>query len=155
MRNSEVVDANYYEYRGPVALCKGASSEQKALEQQQSSFFSTLQDSYNKQFTAQSNILQSLRTAWTPILQAGISQFGYTPTQEAAIRTSTSDANAAAARTAKQATANSLDAVGGGNMFLPSGSKDKINRNINTELAAKEASDQNAITTRGYDLGRS
>jgi len=152
-------------YSGPAWLMK-ASDAQTQLEQSQSDFYKTLSSAYATQFAGQSAILSSLTTAFqpllslggqiastfSPILQVGPGQKGFTPEEETAMRTSASDANANAFQSAQIAAQNSNQS--GGNELLPSGAAAQINADINARAANQEATAQNQITQANYAVGR-
>jgi len=154
-----------YDYTGPLALCK-ASDAQTQLEQSQSDFYKTLSSAYATQFAGQQQILSSLTSAFQPllslggqiaqtfqpILAAGPGQAGFTPTEEAAMRTSASDANANAFQSAQIAAQNSNQS--GGSELLPSGAAAQINADVNARAASQEATAQNQITQANYAIGR-
>jgi len=149
-----VLERDEFVWTGPVAWCKGATDQEKATSASQNQLFQTLQQNYSTQFANQSAVLQSLQTAFNPILSAGIGQYGFTPQEDAALRTQADSGTAAAYRSAKAAAGESLAAVGGGNTFLPSSTKAGINASIATSAAQQRAGQQLDITRSGYDLGR-
>jgi hypothetical protein len=155
----------WHSYFGPVDWMKASQAETN-LSNEQSAFYKTLTDTYSKQFASQSAILQNLTSSFQPlmdissriantfepILAAGPGQKGYTPEQEAAIRTSASDANAQSFQNAKIAVQNENQS--GGSELLPSGAQAQLESNVNTTAAAAEATAQNQITQQNYEIGR-
>lgn len=108
-------------WTGEVLVCKGASSQQTDIANQQQQFYSTLTNDYNQQFSQQSNILGSLKNSLDPIVQAGPNQYGFSGGETNALNSSaiqgTGQQYANASRNLKQQQA----AQGGGNTLLPSG----------------------------------
>lgn len=132
----------------------GSSSAENNISQQQAQMFSTLQSNYNQMFSGQQAILNSLNSSVTPVLQAGINQYGFSKPEDAALRTQSDEATAAGYQKVKQATGEALSGIGGGNSFLPSGVEAGINANAATQFAAQQANQQLGITQAGYAQGR-
>lgn len=154
--NSEtgaLISREGYDYDGPVELCK-ASSQEQALSAEQTQFYQTLQSNYSTQFANQSNILSSLNSAFAPILAAGLGQFGFTPAEEAAMRTGAMEQISGAYKNAATATSEAMAARGGGNVSLPSGASAQVIGQIATQAAQAESTAQNQITREGYQIGR-
>jgi len=149
-----VTEADSYEYSGPVALCKGATSEQKNLEAQQAAFYSVMTADYKQQFARQSAILQALDESWSPVLAGGINQYGFSAAEDTALRSAATDQTAAEYQKAAKATNENIAAMGGGNEFLPSGAADQLKQEVATESAAQSAAQNLAITEAGYNQGR-
>ncbi|MGH9537364.1 MAG: hypothetical protein ACRD3H_05555 [Terriglobales bacterium] len=141
-------------YDGPIELAKGADATEKAIADQQSQFYNQLQTNYQTQFAGQSAILKSITDAFTPILNAGPSQQGFSAQELAAMRTQADTGTAQAYQNAKQATGEALAAQGGGNTFLPSATKAGIMANTANQAAAQQAQQQLGITQANYEQGR-
>lgn len=149
-----VIAENTRLHLGPVILCKGASSEQKALAAQQQQLSATLASNYNQQFANQSAILSAVKAVYDPILKAGPSQFGFAKPEEAAYRTQASDGTAANYAAAGAAARERLAAAGGGNTFLPTGAAADMENRLAGAAAESESNKQLDITKAGYALGR-
>jgi hypothetical protein len=134
---------------------KKASDQEKDLAAQQAAFYKTMTANYNTQFADQGAILSSLKTAFEPILSAGIDQFGFSPQETASLRTSASDNNATQFNNAQKTLNNDLAARGGGNTFLPSGADAQLQASLLGGAATQESNSQNQITEAGYNQGRS
>ena len=132
----------------------GASGDQKtafANEQKISGLLtSTFQDFAGKN----SAMLDELTKSLTPIQAHGPSQFGMSPAEEAAERSSAAENLSAAGQQAANATRAALASRGGGMSYLPSGSEASILGGLAQDTAVKEALAQSGITQRGYDIGR-
>lgn len=135
-------------------MCGGASSSENAIASQQQKFFGSLQQSYQTAFAGQQNILNSLNQAMSPILAAGIGQYGFTPQEDAALRTQASAGTATQYANAAKATGEQLASVGGGNTFLPSGVQSKLQSQTALQAAQQESAQQLGITQAGYEQGR-
>jgi hypothetical protein len=147
-------ELKYRTWKSPKFLNK-ASGEEKALASQQADFYKTLTADYSKQFANQSAILSSLTAAFDPILKAGIGQYGFTPQQDVSMRTSASDAIARNTASAQTALNENLAARGGGNVSIPSGATAQLEASLLSSEATQQAETSNAITQKGYDVGRS
>jgi hypothetical protein len=160
METLEVIDQEGFFYEGPVALCKGATSQEKNQQQaeadlakKQASFFDTMTTSYGQMFAGQNAILSALKTAFQPILEAGPGQYGYTKAEDRALRTQASEGTGASYKMAKQAVAEG-QAASGGDAFIPKGATAEVNAQLASTAAAQEAQQQLGITTQGYEIGR-
>lgn len=153
MATGTVLERVCGEYTGPVEECKGSSS-QDDLAQKQAAFYDTLTSNYKTQFGEQSAILSALQKTWSPILSAGINQYGFNPQEDSALRTQAGDATSANFSGANRALNENIAAAGGGDQFLPSGSKTQLEQQ-NQFAAARDISSQNlGITQAGYEQGR-
>lgn len=132
----------------------GASHEQKqayANEEKVSNMLTTIAQNFAGVNT---DMLSEIKDSLTPIQEAGPSQFGLSPTAEAAERTSAAEnLNVAAAQTAN-AVRSAVASRGGGTTYLPSGSEASIIGSLAQDTAVKEALAQSQITQKGYDIGR-
>jgi hypothetical protein len=131
----------------------GPSSQEKTITNEQQDFYQNLSKQYNTVFGENQQIVGALTNAFTPILQAGPSQEGWSPSQAAAMNTAATEKTATDYAQAQKATAQQLAARGGGDTFLPS----SVNANIlaaNTNAAAAErAGLQNQNTLANYQQG--
>ena len=134
-------------------MCSASRQEKEAYANEQK--VSGLLTSQFQQFAGENQaILSDLTGHLQPIEDAGPSQFGMSPTEEAAERTMTAEQmNAAGAQTAN-AVRGAIASRGGGTSYLPSGSEDAILGSLAQDTAVKEALAQSKITERGYDIGR-
>jgi len=142
-------------WTGYVLLCKGASSSETNIANQQSSFYSTLQNDYKTQFTNQNNILNTLNKSLSPIINAGVGQYGFSNAEDAAMRTQSTAGTASAYKSAKQASGEAQASQGGGDTFIGSGVKAQTNAQLANSAASTEANQQLGITEQGYQTGRS
>jgi hypothetical protein len=152
----ELLQRNGYDYDGPVDLaCGGGPSQsQQDIATQQQKFYSTMTSNYGQVFAGQQAILGSLQSAWKPILDAGPGQYGFTPAEDAAMRTQATTGVAQNYKFASQATGNAAATMGGGNSFLPSGANSQIQSQIASAAAGQQSAEQLGITEAGYGVGR-
>lgn len=141
------------QWRSPTPYNKG-SDAQKQVAAEQAAFYKTLTADYATQFANQSAILSFLKTAFEPILAGGIGQYGFTPTEDASIRTTALDAIATNFSNAEVALNEKLAAEGGGNVFIPSGGEAQLKAALLGAEATQQAGASNEITQKGYDVGR-
>jgi len=135
-------------------MCGGASDGQKAISAETGSFYRELHGAYGEQFGKFSSILSNLHDAWTPILNGGINQQGFSADERAARNSSAINSTATNYQHASQAVNEQLAARGGGNVVLPTGSVDSINAGIATSAAQDLSSKQNEIVREDYATGR-
>src|ERR1700686_4121716 len=135
-------------------MCGGASSEQKNLATSTGNFYTTLQGAYNEQFANQTNILANLHNAWTPILNGGPNQQGFSQPELADLNSNAINRTANNYKFASQAANESMAARGGGNAFAPSGAVDQVNADIATSAAQNLSNEQSQIDQANYTQGR-
>lgn len=164
MRISEVVCFNIstgrelyresYEYTGPVALACGASGAMQNAANMETNVAQQMTNEFGTVFNQNEGILNSLTSALTPIVSAGPNQQGFSPAEEAAMRTQSMDQTAAAGQQASNSVRQELASEGGGNSYLPSGSDASINAGIAENTAQTNATNQLNITNEDYAQGR-
>ncbi|MGA7766030.1 MAG: hypothetical protein WCA27_07360 [Candidatus Sulfotelmatobacter sp.] len=135
-------------------MCGGPSSQQTQIAGQQQQLFSSLQNAYGQMFAGQTQILSSLQSSFAPILAAGINQYGYSPQENAALRTQATSGVANQYQQANQATQEQLAATGGGNEFLPTGAASQLTQQNALAAAQQQSAEQLGITQAGYEQGR-
>lgn len=137
----------------PVALCKGASDQQKQLEKSQADFYNTMTADYSKQFAGQNAILQSLNSSLQPIIKAGPSQYGFSQGETNDLNSEAIQGTAQNFNNAKKQLQEQQAAQGGGTQFLPSG----VSAQQDAELAAAGANQTSqellGIKQAGYTQG--
>jgi hypothetical protein len=131
----------------------GANQQQKDITDEQQQFYNQLTQQYATVFGQNQAITGALTSAFTPILQAGPSQTGFSPAEETALRTQNTEGVATNYAQAQKATAQILAARGGGNTLLPSSvSSNLLAQNAN-QAAAQRAAGENTITQANYAQG--
>lgn len=142
-------------YLGEISLCKGGPTpDQTAAQTAMANLTATLTANFNAAFGAQSAILNAVSSAFKPIIDAGINQFGFNKSEETALRTQASEGTAQTYAQAATAVNNNLAARGGGNNLLPSGAEQSIQADLAGKAAESESSKQLGITEAGYETGR-
>jgi hypothetical protein len=143
-----------YEYCGPVDRACGASRQQKDAFAQEQKVSGLLTENFTEFAGDNKAILKNITEGLTPIAEAGPSQFGFAPAEEAALRTDAAEQLNAAGANATNAVRAAVASQGGGTTFLPSGSSASILGALAQDTAVKEAEAQSGITAKGYDIGR-
>ena len=136
-----------------VGLCKGASSAQSNLANQQSQFYNTLTSDYSQQFANQSNILGSLQKSLSPILAGGPNQFGYSTAQTNNLNSSAIQNTAQGYANASQALKQNQAAAGGGNTLLPNGAQSAQQGALASAAANNQSNQLLGIQQAGYQQG--
>lgn len=131
----------------------GASKEQTQVSNEEQQFYKTLTDHYNTIFGESQEITGALTREFTPILAAGPSQTGFSPSEDTALRTQNTENVATDYAQAQRATANILAARGGGDAMLPSSVDANILAQNANAAAATRASGENQITQANYERG--
>jgi hypothetical protein len=131
----------------------GSTQQQTDISDQQQQFYTTLSNEYSQIFGQSQAITSALTSAFTPILQAGPSQTGFSPSEENALQTQNTENVATDYAQAQKATAQVLAARGGGNTMLPSSVTSNILAQNTNTAAATRAQGQNTITQANYAQG--
>jgi hypothetical protein len=109
---------------------------------------------YGQTFAGQQGIIDNLKSSVDSLVKAGPGQYGFSAGEDAALRTRASAGTADAYKMASQATGEKLAAQGGGNQFLPSGTKNAIARGDALDAAQEESRQQLGVTEAGFAQGR-
>lgn len=136
-----------------IALCKGASSQQTQLANQQQQFYGTLTNDYNQQFAQQSNILSSLNNSLQPIVQAGPNQYGFSGAETNALNSSAIQGGAQQYAAASKNLKENQAAQGGGNALLPSGVASQQAAQLSASAANNQSNNLLGIQQAGYAQG--
>lgn len=155
MATGVVEESDHYEYTGPVALCCGASDSQNKIEQQQESQYAAMQQQAQQVFGASSSVFNQLQKTFAPIVAAGPSQKGFSPSEESNLKSAAITETGQAYKNAKAAVGNATAAQGGGNdPGLTSGVTTGVDTAVATAAAGKTADSLNQINEANYQTGR-
>jgi hypothetical protein len=133
----------------------GASQQQQQISDAQQQMYQTLNQNYATTFGQDQAITGALTSAFTPILQAGPSQTGFSAGEDTALRTQNTEATATDYAQAQRATANILASQGGGNMPQASSvNANALAANANA-MAQQRAAGELGITKANYAQGYS
>lgn len=131
----------------------GATDQQTEISDEQQQFYTTLSNEYSQIYGQSQAITSALTSAFLPILQAGPSQTGFSPSEETALRTQNTETVATDYAQAQRATSQILAARGGGNTMLPSSVTSNILAGNANAAAATRAKGENTITQANYAQG--
>jgi hypothetical protein len=132
----------------------GPSQAETNLSNAQAQMYQTLSNNYNTTFPQQQEITGALTKAFTPIVQAGIDQEGFTPSEKNALETQNVENVGTNYAQAQKAAADILAGRGGGNTFLPSGVATNILAQNTNAAAQLRSQTQNQNTLADYAQGR-
>lgn len=144
-----------YEYVGPLALMKGATSEQNSLAASQTAFYNQMTADTNQQFAGQNAILGSLNSSFAPIIAGGPSQYGFSQGETNALNSQAIQGTAQQYNAAQKALQTQQAAAGGGNQFLPSGVNAQQSATLASAGANQSSSELLGIKQAGYQQGAS
>jgi hypothetical protein len=142
-----------YEYTGPVALAKGASSAQNNLAASQTQFYNTMSNDYKQQFAGQNAILGTLNKSFAPIIAAGPSQYGFSQGETNDLNSQAIQGTAEQYNHAQKQLQTQQAAAGGGNQFLPSGVNAQEAGTLASAGANQTSSELLGIKQAGYTQG--
>jgi hypothetical protein len=131
----------------------GSTSNQQDIENSQQQMYNTLNQNYSTAFGQFSELQGALTSAFMPILQAGPSQTGFSPSEETALRTQNTEGVAQNFAQAQTASAQQIAAQGGGNTLLPSSISANILAGNTNAAAATRANNDLNITNQNYQQG--
>jgi hypothetical protein len=131
----------------------GSNQQQTDITDEQAAFYKQLTSQYSTIFGQNQAITGALTSAFQPILAAGPSQTGMSPSEENALRTQNTENVATDYGQAQRATAQILAARGGGNTLLPSSVSSNILAQNTNQAAAQRAQGENTITQANYAQG--
>ncbi len=150
-----VVESEWYEYDGSVALCCGATAAQTQAQQGQADLFSQMTNQAQSVFGSSSQVFQQLQKTFAPIVAAGPSQQGFSPAEASNLQSAAITNTGQAYKNAKEATGNAEDAVGGGNTGdVTSGSRTATDLGIADSAAQQTSGELNQINEANYQTGR-
>lgn len=131
----------------------GATPAQENLETQQAAFYKTMTDQYNTVFGESQAILSNLTKIFTPIVQAGPGQRGFSDEERASLDTTATETTASNYANA-QRTLNESLASRGGSDFIPSGEETQLNEGLLATEAGDRSALENQIEQADFETGR-
>jgi hypothetical protein len=141
-----------YKTGGMTAMC-GSNQQQQDITDEQQQFYQNLTQQYSTIFGENQAITGALTSAFTPILQAGPSQTGFSPAEDTALQTQNTEGVATNYAAAQKATADILAARGGGNTLLPSSVDSTLLAQNANQAAAQRAAGSLNIENENYQQG--
>jgi hypothetical protein len=119
----------------------------------QTAFYTQLTSSYTSDYNQFESVTSNLLNQIQPIVNAGPSQYGFAPAEDATLRSTATDADAAATQNAKVAANQQITAANGGAAVTPTGGAEELTEQADQAGAQKLSSDQLGITAAGYAQG--
>jgi hypothetical protein len=155
--DGNIIEHEWFDYDGPVALACGPSQQQKDLATAQINAYNTETADANAQMAQAQQVQTELQSQWLPIFQAGPYQnfFQQNPAEWNGIMSNITTTEGQATSNALKATQGNINAEGGGNEFTPQGANQALIANINTQGAQATAGAQQNATQAGYTEGAS
>lgn len=132
----------------------GSTGAEDATSAAQADFYNQLTSSYKTEFSQFGNIANALTSTFTPILQAGPGQEGFSAAEKNALNSNATENTASQYGNAAQAIAQQGAAQGGGNAFLPSGVTQQLQAQNANAAAGSLASAKNTIVQNDYAQGQ-
>lgn len=118
----------------------------------QTAFAQALQNNYNTQFAGQQGILQTITNSLAPIVNAGPSQFGFSPAETQALMNQAAQGTSQAYQQSAKALGEQQAAQSGG-VFLPSGAAAQQQAQLAAQAAQTQSNQQMGVLTSGYQQG--
>jgi hypothetical protein len=140
-------------YVGRADLACGASQQQKELETAQAAFFNEQTQEYSTVYNEAQGVLKSLTAEFTPILQAGPNQQGFSQAQLDNLNSTAATGSGQAYHSVEQSLAQQEAAQGGGNDYLPSGAKVQLQEELGASEAQNLGNEQSQIQQANYAQG--
>lgn len=144
----------YLKLYGPLAFGCGPSGAEKQAQSQEASFTNTLMANYQTNFANNASILAHLNSTLSPIVAAGPSQTGFSPSERAAMETRALNTTGGNYASAARALGGELAGRSSGN--LPESGVDKqLKEQLASSAAGELSQEQLGITSADYATGRS
>lgn len=131
----------------------GSTPQENEISDEQQQFYKQMADEFSTIFGQNQAITGALTSAFTPILNAGPSQQGYSAQENTSLNTQNTEGVATDYAQAQKATAQILAARGGGNTMLPSSVTSNILAQNTNAAAATRAQGANTILQNNYAQG--
>lgn len=155
IETGDIIEAEGYNYDGPVALCCGASSQQTNTYNQQQQLSSQILQQGQQVFGDSSKVFSDLVSSLAPIVAAGPSQEGFSQAEKSALNSQAITNAGVAYKNAKEATGNAIAAQGGGNdSGVSSGANAGIEAKLASSASQNTADQLNQINLNDYATGR-
>ncbi len=139
--------------KGRCNIC-GATSGQKDVANQQTSFFKTAQQQAGQVFGDSSTVFNDLMKSYAPIVAAGPGQEGFSAPELAARNASAIENTGRAYKNAAAAVNESIAATGGGNLAVTGGADIGKQLSVANAGAAETSGELNQIQQENFATGR-
>lgn len=131
----------------------GPSSEQLALQQEQMDFYKEGMDHSAAVFSQQQGLLKQMQDVYSPILQKGPNQRGFSDAERSDLIARTVEGTATNYGHAARAAGEQIATLGGGNNPLPSGSSAELRQEVALSAAQEQSQEQGQIMQADYAAG--
>jgi hypothetical protein len=130
----------------------GASAAANENQAAQTNFYNALQQQQQTQFANQQELQGTIKSAFTPIVNAGVNQSGFSPSELATLRTSAADT--AGQNYANAARSVAANAAGNDGPAMSSGVVKEQQAGVAAGGAAANTNAQNQITLNNAETGQ-
>lgn len=132
----------------------GSSAQQNQINASQINYMNTLTSQYSTEFGQNQAILATLTSTLSPIVAAGPSQAGYSPTELAALNAQATESTAAGYRSAATAEGERQATLGGGNSPFTSAAQEQLQSGLMTSATNELTNQKTGILSNDYATGR-
>jgi hypothetical protein len=139
---------------GPLAFGCGPSANMGRLEGSEQGFMNTLQANYATNFAEQQAVLNHINGVLNPIVGAGPSQTGFSPSERAALNTQAVDTTAANAAAAERAVGTETAGRNDSGNNPESGVDQALKAGVASSAAGQLSNEELGITEADYATGR-
>jgi hypothetical protein len=148
-----MVDAESFEYDGPVSLVCGASHQQTAIEQAEANYYNVATQEAQQVFGEDQALFQKITSTFEPILEKDPNQQGFSQAELDTLNSSAITNTGRNYANAAKAVNEQIASQGGGNVFIPSGANNQLKEEVATSSAALTSQEENQIQMAGYQQG--
>ena len=131
----------------------GASSQQTELESEQAAFYQTATQEAQTTFSQQQSLLQEMNSVYSPILEKGPNQRGYSDAERENLNAQVVEGTAQNYQGASKAINEKLAAEGGGNIPMTTGGQEQLQAEIAASSAATQSGEESQIQQADYAQG--
>lgn len=133
----------------------GATPEQEELQDEQIQFYKQGTQQAATTFAQSQALAKTLSDVYTPILQRGPNQRGFSEEERNNLNAESVEGTARSYAGASRALNEQLAAQGGGNIPLPTGGQTQLRGQLASSSAQEQSSEKNQIMQADYASGRS
>lgn len=135
-------------------MCMGTHTATDAVADQISSFTNTLVSQASQVFAQDTGVFNTLKNAYTSIVNAGPSQAGWSAAEQSAVNSQIINQAAVSNRNIASAAGNRASAIGGGNTPLaPTGAQANQNASIAEQVEAQKSGELTQAQIANYQQG--
>jgi hypothetical protein len=150
----DVLEDEFTEYDGPMALCCGATAAQNQALSSQTSITSQVMQQGSQVFGSDSQVFNDLVSSMAPTVAAGPNQQGFSAAENANLQSSAITQSGQAYKNAEAATGDAIASTNGGNSSLPAGAETGVNENLASSAAANTSGELSQINLANYQQGQ-